>query len=209
MDTASAYMYLIVLRFCGSVFQNPPDAALLGRIHEQQLFTDWPLAPRSEEAAAALAELDRANRVAPHDATALCLDHLRLFSGPTPLARPWESVWRERDQLLFGEQTERVREYYRAWGLSIDNAGHEPEDHLGLELAFCAFLLCKAAEEQDAAALAALGDFLDEHPLQWAGPCLRKAAEEAGETFYRCLSPLCFDALGALRSQIRTWQAAQ
>ncbi len=205
-DAASVYPYLIVLQFCGNVLQSPPDKALLRHLHEHRLFADWPLQPASKEAAAALKELARDNSVAPYDAAALRQDHLLLFSGPTPVARPWESVWREKDQLLFGEQTALVRECYQRWGLAAEDAGHSPEDHLGLELAFCAVLLHKAVEEGNAAALPALAAFLDEHLLQWAEPCLRAVAASEAGNFYRCLAPLCLDALSSLRSQIRAWQ---
>ena len=87
-DAASAYPYLIVLQFCGNVLQSPPGEILLRHLHEQRLFSDWPLEPASEDAAAALEELARDNSVAPYDAAALRQDHLLLFSGPTPVARP-------------------------------------------------------------------------------------------------------------------------
>lgn len=206
MDASTAYPYLIILQFCGNVLQSPPDAAMLRHLRARRLFAGWPLEPATPEAAAALAELARGGSVAPYSVAALRQDHLLLFSGPAPLALPWESVWREKDRLLFGEQTALVRECYGKWGLAIENAGHIPEDHLGLELAFCAFLLRKAAEGGNDAALSALAAFLDEHLLRWAEPCLRTVeASEAGD-FYRCLAPLCLDALFRLRSQIRVWQ---
>lgn len=124
-------------------------------------------------------------------------DHLALFSGPTPQARPWESVWRERDQLLFGEQTDKVYHTYLDWGLLIDRFGHDPEDHLGLELAFLLYLLRLSDEEPDRRSKngetpqAALESFLHAHVLPWAGQCLDKASACASSVFYRELPKLC------------------
>lgn len=196
--------HALALHICSKILQEAPDECFLTILSEQRLFASWPLPPLTEEAARALAELDReygaglAN--AGETAAALALDHLALFSGPTPVARPWESVWREKDNLLFGEQTMLVREQYASWGLTIDNFGHVPEDHIGLELAFCVHLLHRMDSDDRGPAVDALAAFLDGHLLQWAEPCLRKASEEAAQPLYRCLPLLCLDALHALRA---------
>lgn len=138
----------------------------------------------------------------------LHLDHMALFSGPSPLAAPWESVWRERDKLLFGEQTQKVLEFYRSWGISIENEGHEPEDHLGLELAFAAFLLQRfLADPQSLSTmgqspLESLTVFLGEHILPWAGLCLSCVQEKAETAFYREFSVLIRVLLLNLRQDL-------
>jgi TorA maturation chaperone TorD len=141
-------------------------------------------------------------------------DHLRLFSGPSPLAPPWESVWRERDKLLFGECTRQVAELYEQYGLTIDKVGREPEDHLALELAFAFYLLRRmptdddddgqgAASPDDQSqgdpASGALAEFLDSHLLPWAGLCLQKASAEAESVIYREITRLCWVMLRNLR----------
>lgn len=136
------------------------------------------------------------------EAQLLHQEHLLLFSGPGPLAPPWESVWREKERLLFGEQTVLVRQCYNEWGLELVDAGRSPEDHLGFELAFVVHLLQAQAARPDAKILEALTDFLDEHLLQWAEPCLRQVMKSATLPFYRGVGLLCLDALFGLRERL-------
>ena len=148
------------------------------------------------------------------EAQLLHQEHLLLFSGPAPLAPPWESVWREKERLLFGEQTVLVRQCYNEWGLELVDAGRSPEDHLGFELAFVVHLLQAWAArgvqgtqdtggaQSDAKILEALTDFLDEHLLQWAEPCLRQVMKSATLPFYRGVGLLCLDALFGLRERL-------
>lgn len=202
MDTQVLTGHMLALHIASKVLQDAPDPVFLSRVHTQSLFFEWPVKPSSHEALASLAALKELFTAGPGDADALHREHLALFSGPNPAARPWESVWREKDKLLFGEQTALVRGAYTAWGLAIEGQGHEPEDHIGLELAFCVTLLQRALEDGDASALRALATFLDDHLLQWAGPCLRAASEAASGPFYRHMPVLCLDALESLRAKL-------
>ena len=201
METTHLAGYTLALHICGKLFQDAPSEIFLARSHEQNLFSEWPLPPASEEAAAALDALQRAFQTGPGDAEAVRQDAFALFSGPAPIARPWESVWREGENILFGEQTMLVRQTYAQWGLVSETRGREPEDHLALELAFCVHLLHRIAQD-DRNAGAALADFLDSHLLRWAEPCLRKASENATEVLYRALTLLCLDALHSLRKDL-------
>ncbi len=77
---------------------------------------------------------------------------------------PYESVYRTDDATLFGPTTFEVRDLYAAHGLAYERNSREPDDHLGLELAFLAHLLGEAAdgaeagEPEGAAAVPAAGD---------------------------------------------------
>lgn len=208
MNSFDLQAHTLALHICSKVLQEAPDERFLSGVREQRLFAAWPLEPLTKEAAMALTDLDReygaSAKDSGDDTAALRLDHLALFSGPTPVARPWESVWREKDELLFGEQTILVREQYAAWGLTIDNFGRVPEDHIALELAFCVHLLHRMATGDNGTAAETLAAFLDRHLSQWAAPCLRKASEEAAGTFYRCMPLLCLDALNGLRAALET-----
>jgi TorA maturation chaperone TorD len=224
MDRELLAQYAVTLEFCSRTLQEPPGRSLLRNLAHGGLFADlrgWPcfeacaradimwggvLRPEPSLAALAAAysadaekEQDRLDRLHRD----LRLDHLALFSGPNPQAPPWESVWRERDRLLFGRRTRLVCDCYGEWGLRIEQAGREPEDHLGLELAFLLFLL-RAMDRGAASGLGrtpreALAAFIDDHVLDWAGSCLRKASEEASSTFYREMPRLCCLMLGNLR----------
>lgn len=159
MEQEQLTQYVVALQFCSRIFQNSPDEDLLRGVIGGGLlqgFGSWACFRPSELAeklwggaldpesrAAALAAAYPAEAVQ-DSCRALYLDmhmdHLALFSGPQPAAAPWESVWREKDRLLFGRKTQEVRDCYREWGIAAERDGHEPEDHLGLELAFILFL---------------------------------------------------------------------
>lgn len=202
MDTQALTGHMLALHIASKVLQEAPDPVFLSQAHERSLFSEWPVKPSSPEALSSLSALKGLFMAGPGDADALHREHLALFSGPNPAARPWESVWREKDKLLFGENTALVRDTYAAWGIATERQGHEPEDHIGLELAFCVTLLQRALEDGDVSALGALATFLDDHLLQWAGPCLRAASEAASEPFYRHMPTLCLDALEGLRAKL-------
>lgn len=217
--------YLVALQFCSRIFQNSPDEEMLRGVVGGGLLQglgSWECFRPSEQAAklwgGALApETSAAELAAAYPAEAaqdscrsiyldLHMDHLALFSGPQPLAAPWESVWREKDRLLFGHSTQEVRDCYREWGIAAERDGHEPEDHLGLELAFVLFLVqnlgsgavsCRGESPQ-----AVLAAFMDGHIMVWAGECLKKASECASTVFYREMSALCCLLLGSVRRYI-------
>ena len=225
MDQEQLTQYVVALQFCSRIFQNSPDEAMLRNVIGGGLlqgFGSWACFGPSEQAdklwggalapegsAAALAEAYPAQS-AQGSCRALYLgmhmDHLALFSGPQPAAAPWESVWREKDRLLFGRRTQEVCDFYREWGIAVEREGHEPEDHLGLELAFVLFLVqnmtSSLASCSGLSSQAALVVFMDSHILTWAGDCLKKAAECAGTVFYREMSRLCCLLLGNLRVTI-------
>ena len=233
MDQEQLTHYVVALQFCSRIFQNSPDEDLLRNVIGGGLlqgFGRWACFAPSEQAeklwggalapegsAAALAEAYPA-QCAQGSCRALYLDmhmdHLALFSGPQPAAAPWESVWREKDRLLFGRSTQEVRDFYWEWGIAAERGGHEPEDHLGLELAFVLFLVQSMAASFASSGAsygvscsgqspqAALADFMDRHLLTWAGDCLKKAAECANTVFYREMSALCCLLLGNLRASV-------
>lgn len=221
MDQEQLTQYIVALQFCSRIFQNSPDEDMLRGVigggllqglggwecfrSSEQAETLWGGALAPESSAAALAKAYPADVAL--DSRSLYLelhmDHLALFSGPQPVAAPWESVWREKDRLLFGRSTQEVRDCYREWGIAAERERHEPEDHLGLELAFMLFLVQNldtgAASCRGESPQVALADFMDAHIMTWAGECLKKASECASTVFYREMSALCCLLLGNVR----------
>lgn len=225
-DTLERYM--VALHFFSRILQDSPSEELLRAIAEEGLFEDYknwecfhlPVSNtqtifpelNTEQSIDALinAYAPAGNDCAYRERYLnVHMDHLALFSGPTPKSPPWESVWRERDKLLFGQQTEKVNNFYADWGIEILQAGSEPEDHLGLELAFLLFLLqvAQAAPPEDAPqrvkAQKALESFMSEHVLPWAGDCLAKASHEASTVFFRELTKLCWVMLYTLNENLQ------
>lgn len=159
-----------------------PDAATLAQVQDSDWLAGWPLAGgRTAEALALVAE-----PVAPIDVSD---DFRQLFEGPSRhLVAPYESVHRGEDRLLFDEQTFAVREAYEAAGLRAPKFNQEPDDHIGLELEFCArLLIAGAAADHDR--------FCAEHLLQWAPGFAAEVIERAETGFYRGVGMLLADAL--------------
>ncbi|MBE0409587.1 MAG: molecular chaperone TorD family protein [Anaerolineales bacterium] len=130
-------------------------------------------------------------------------DYTRLFIGPGKvLAPPWESVYYSEERLVFQEQTLKVRAWYRRFALEAEKIHNEPDDHIGLELAFLAHLASlglQAIENQDEGALnntlEAQRQFLREHPLKWARLWCELVDEHAQTDFYRGLALLTWGVL--------------
>ncbi len=161
----------------------------------------WPLA-RDADTAAGVRLLHGvvADRPA---ADVLKADFRRLFVGPGPVAaNPFESVHRSADGLTFDEQTTQVRQAYAAFGLAAPAPGREPDDHIGLELAFVGELLVAAIDALEASDLGAASAVLDgaerftrEHLLEWAPGFADLVIARADTDLYRAAGHLLRGAL--------------
>ena len=125
-------------------------------------------------------------------------DYTRMFIGPGKVpAPPWESIYRDADHLYFSQETQEVRNAYRKYNLMPKDLGHQPDDHLGLELDFL-HKLCEMAREKaksaDEPGLAEiLNDqkaFLDEHLLKWVPDWTRDVVKSAETDFYKGMAQL-------------------
>lgn len=136
-------------------------------------------------------------------------DYTRLFVGVGKvLAPPWESVYFNEDRMIFQKQTLEVRDWYRRFGLELENLHKEPDDHIGLEMSFIAYMAdlgIKVLEEQDEEKYQLLNDakrqFLSGHLLQWGPTWCALVKENARTDFYRGLSYLTMGALLAIADQ--------
>lgn len=119
----------------------------------------------------------------------LTFDYQRLFVGPGPvLAPPWESIYRTKEKLLFGEPDDAVRKIYHREGLVVNQA--EPADHIALELAFMARLGTRAQENRENAAelLTLQYVFLKEHLLSWVPDWQKDVTNHAQTHFWAGLA---------------------
>ena len=121
-------------------------------------------------------------------------DYTQLFTTTFGqcYAPPWESVYRNENQMLFQEQTAQVREWYRRYNLEPEQIYQEPDDHMGLELSFLAHLASLALDARlqgDNKAFEKLVDaqrqFLSEHTLVWAHHWCDRAISMGRSDFYR------------------------
>ena len=130
-------------------------------------------------------------------------DYTRLFVGPGQvLAPPWESVFVREGRLVFTEDTLEVRSWYRRCGLEPVNLYREPDDHLGLEMAFLAHLANQAAAALAESDLAGYERWLDRqrefcaaHPARWALVFCAQMEEYARTDFFRGLARMSQGAL--------------
>lgn len=111
---------------------------------------------------------------------------------------------------MFDDATLDVREFYRKYGLEVPEKNAVPDDHIGYELLFLAWLCGRAAsctgeghekspsEARDTADLesarngagsfavpAAMVDFLSKHVLPWSGRFAAAVIDKAATSFYR------------------------
>ncbi|MCB0044682.1 MAG: molecular chaperone TorD family protein [Caldilineaceae bacterium] len=198
--------FSLAFGFLHKVFYEPPTAAFVTMLADDALFDDWPLGADNAQTLAGLTLLQAFTSAWEADQLpALQHDFARLFVGPDRLAAPpWESVYLSQDGLLFEAQTLAVRDFYRRFDLRAPNFKHEPDDHIGLELAFMAHLntlgLAAVGENNSLAlenSLDAQRDFLEEHLLRWAPQFCQDVIAQANTPFFRGTAHL---TLGALES---------
>lgn len=103
-------------------------------------------------------------------------------------ASPFESVYRTDDATMFGPTTLEVRREYERFGLKLAAKDCQPDDHLGVELAFLAELFSRALDCDDGQAstyLEAAQRFMREHVLVFSDSYLGQVARAARTAFYR------------------------
>ena len=109
-------------------------------------------------------------------------EYTRLFIGPVSLvAPPWESVYGQKDAMLFQESTLEVRNTYRQFGLLPEGYPRVADDSLALELHFMALLAQRSLDafyagkyDDLAADLSGSADFLKKHLLVWVPKFLER-----------------------------------
>lgn len=96
-------------------------------------------------------------------------DYQRLFVGPDEILAPlWESVYKTKDKLLFGDVELEVREFYNSVCLDVKQS--ESADCFYLELLFMSHLCDigkKDNNESIKEKLLKQREFLKEHLLSW------------------------------------------
>lgn len=122
----------------------------------------------------------------------------RLFIGPGTLpAPPWESFYRNNEQMLFDDVMYEVREHYYSEGLRFMKENNEPDDHLALELEFMIHLIAKGLEtpekQEFSRILAKQRVFLDEHLGKWIGGFGERLAQGTDSKLYRGAALLAAD----------------
>jgi len=188
----------------GRLVDSAPDDASLAGLRSEELLGEWPVVdgPRTAEGL----DLWRRSADEDEDAATIREDHFLLFRGPgAAQAPPWASVYLSDEGLLFEAETFAVRHAYAAHGLAAPNLNREPDDHIALELEFCATLLTRALDaveagrSDEAATLEAAHDaFCRDHLLPFAPTFFGLVEQHASTDFYRGVGVLGADAMAHL-----------
>lgn len=202
---------ILLLRFLGKALYNEPDSKWLEELIVEQVFFEIPFGANQPEIVHGFEllkgwSLANANGVSTAAFADLKMDYMRLFIGldihRTP---PWESVYFNRERMMFQEQTLQVREWYARFGLQAEHINREPDDHIGLEILFVAHLASlalQAIEQNDEnkmnEVLQAQREFLSEHLLRWGPAWTKLVKQHANTDFYRGVAHLTHGALLAI-----------
>lgn len=123
-------------------------------------------------------------------------------------ASPFESVYRTDDATMFGPTMLEVRHEYERFGLELSASDSQPDDHLGIELAFLAELFARALDGDDAQAstcLEAAWRFMHEHVLVFSDGYLGQVAEVARTDFYRDAARLIAASIHETADVLDAW----
>lgn len=121
----------------------------------------------------------------------LAFTSLFIGPGPSPL-HLYESVYRSPTHLVMGDTTYQVREFYLEHGVEMKQLNSLPDDHLGAELEFMAYLIgqvLSAGGTKDAEKIKALektqARFLSDHILPWVPNLAKEVTKAAADELMR------------------------
>lgn len=128
----------------------------------------------------------------------LAADHSTCLLGMSarPVS-PFESVYTTDEHLMRRDSCVKARHAYAASGFAPASALRVPEDHISVELQFCAMLLNRAADfavahEPEAAErdMAAQATFVREHLVGWTPRFCELLEGRASTDFYRGIAQM-------------------
>jgi TorA maturation chaperone TorD len=125
----------------------------------------------------------------------LAADYAAIYLNNSLRASPYESVWRDDDQLMMQEPTFLVRAFYARNGMAVPNWRHMPDDHIAHELEFIAQLLERGQPQQAAR-------FLQDHLMQWLPGFAAAVAQRARTRLYAALGTLTLTSCQALQDRL-------
>jgi TorA maturation chaperone TorD len=199
---------MLLFSLLGQVLYVEPDKKQLQSLFDEDVFSESPFGAEQPDVVRGLSLLQKWGQQARGDSDAdsfkaLKEDHLHLFIGVDwVLAPPWESVYFNEKRMLFQEQTLDVRKWYLEYGLIPEHVYKEPDDQIGLEMAFLSHLArlgLEALGRQDQHTLdemlEAQREFASQHFLRWAPIWCDLAEKNAKTDFYRGLACLTRGAM--------------
>ena len=185
----------IILGLFGKILFEYPEKEWFDTLAAEGVFEEIPFAEEREdvqEGMKLLAAWGVRNKagLSVEEFDAVRGDYTSLFIGPGKvLAPPWESMYFRKERIIFQEETLEVRNWYRRFGLESVKLYNEPDDHIGLELAFIAHLAGLAYEAQDEnkfrVLIEAQKEFMTVHTLKWVAGWAALVLEHAKTDFFK------------------------
>jgi TorA maturation chaperone TorD len=188
----------IVCGLIGKILYTYPEREWIQALSDEAVFDEIPFGKEHPDTIAGMALLrdwSESSKAGMSDEAfyQISADYTRLFIGPAKvLVPPWESVHVSYTGLTFQEETLNVRKWYARFGLQFEKLHKEPDDHIGIELAFLSHLSGRAAqaiEQEDEKEFKKMMDaqreFAYVHPLKWVPEWCRKLEIESQTDFYR------------------------
>lgn len=168
-------------RVLGALFYCEPDSPvcsdIVAQLRSGSWVTQWPYGQDNQ--LASIADL----LMQPDKNETLEEAWQRLFIGPYALpAPPWGSVYLDKENVLFGDSTLKLRHWMAQQQVDFTLVQEEPEDQFGLLMMMTAWL----AEHQPAD----LPVLLAEHILPFAYRYLDLLQSTAGHPFYQGIAQL-------------------
>ena len=205
----------LVFGLLGKLLFDEPQPAFVQTLADEAVFDEIPFGAGRAEVDAGLQLLQQWSRQHQGGLLNGAFDDLRgdftrLFVGPGKvLAVPWESAQLHLERPIFQEETLQVRNWYRRFGLEAAKLYNEPDDHIGLELAFLAHLaqrglaaLAEGDQARLAAVLEAQRQFLAAHPLRWIPAWCDQVEAHARTDFYRGVALVTRGALAEMAATL-------
>ena len=178
------------------------DAATLQALQEAEFPQGLGLQVRSQRGLDALKMLQQAivelrSDQAMLDELAADFANIYLLHGYR--ASPYESVWRDEEQLERQLPMFEISQVYRKHGLKAANRQTMPDDHLSLQLEFIAYLFEHAEAETD---LLEAAQFMDAHILLWVDEFANRVSSRCMTMFYAGLTVLTAAYVNELRDSL-------
>ncbi len=198
----------LLLGLLGKILYTELDKTWLQSLIAEDVFAESPFGGSQVEVQRGLEYLqawkaENQGGISDEAFLSLRTDYTRMFVGIQKVLVPvWESVYFSEKRMVFQEETLQVRNWYRSFQLESEKLHQEPDDHIGLELAFVSHLAhlgFEALEQNDEAAfqhtLEAQRYFLSEHLLKWAFRWAELVEKHAKTNFYQGIGHLVSGAL--------------
>lgn len=113
---------------------------------------------------------------------------------------PNESAWLDEDHLERQEPMFEIRDWYRKYGLKIENWRTRSDDNIALQILFLSEILAKKPIP-----LEDIGHFMDFHILRWIDDFAKGVFRRAETGFYASLGLLSARYLNGVRDLIAEW----